>query len=175
MADLVEIPEGWSEVKYETSDGYRALWACNDEPIAIDVEANVQGRDIGYTAVVYQQLEHEGLSTEIQSHARMADNRQEIEELVVEFMHEVNDGQHILRVLDHELWEEFVQFYCINEDAMPGEITAAELIEGLDNDQFDNQIDDVPDDVDPREYADEIMTIDVFPRHKTEVDGYTES
>jgi len=171
------LPENWKEVKYEFGEGgLQAFWKHTDLSVVIDVAPNVEGGHGGYTAVVHQHVEDGEYETTIDTHAHMADDVPSLEDKVVDFMEEVNNGEHIYRAIGHELWREFVQFYCISTDqvdadALPGTLSASELIDAIDNEQYDNEITELPDDLDD---MDSMLTIDVFPRHKTEMEENNE-
>lgn len=176
MPDFADLPDGWDEVTYETGDTYHAIWASTDEHVAIDASRIDDGANgTYYTAVAYQYITDDGMEAEVQTHARTTERREQIEQLSAQYMREVNDGQHVLRVVGHEEWKEFIQFYCVSSDEIPESIDSDEVIDGIRNDQYDDTIEELPDDVDRKQLADETITVEVFPRHKTEIDGYNES
>jgi hypothetical protein len=171
MAEYASIPDGWQELTYETDDQFEAHWVHSDEQIGVGVtqSTDADGTET-YPVVVEQHVEHEQLATTIQSHALVAESRPEAERMAAEFMHEVDDGQHVLRVLDVEQWQEFYQFYCIADSELPGDVTADELIEAVDNEEYDDSIDDLPNDFDPTGETEQTVTVDVFPRHQAEIE-----
>jgi hypothetical protein len=170
MAEHMALPDGWSELTYEANDVFDAVWAHEDEEIMVTATMADDIDGITYSVVVEQTIEYENMKTTVESHALVAESQKEAERMAAEFMHEVNDGHHALRVMGVDEWKEFYQFYCISDSEVPGEMTADELIESIDNEAYDDDIDDLPDDYDPDEDADHVVTVDVFPRHQTEIE-----
>lgn len=104
------LPDGWYEVEYETGpkrgDGpytqeLDAVWASRDDEILLFATQSVSATgEVSYPVSVEQHISKDGLTTEIQSHTKVAEDLQDAEALAVAFMQEVNAGQHKLRVLD---------------------------------------------------------------------------
>lgn len=172
MAEYMSVPDGWREVTYDvTEDDFDANWVYEDAKVMVTatVSQDADG-SVTFPVVVEQRIEKDGLETDIQSHALIADTRKEAERMAAEFMHEVNEGHHVLRVMGVEEWKEFYQFYCVSDSEIPGELTADELIAAIDNEEYDDSIDDLPNDFEPDLDAEHTVTVDVFPRHKAELE-----
>lgn len=171
MASYTSIPDGWTEVSYDPDDEYDAVWACENEQVLVRANETEDADETTSIAVVVEQtVEKDGLETDIQSHALVADDQAEAERMACEFMMEVNDGHHVLRVMDVEQWKEFYQFYCISDSELPGDLTSSELIDAIDNEEYDDDIDDLPNDFEPGVDAEHTVTVDVFPRHQAEIE-----
>jgi len=184
MGQFTELPDGWTELKYDTGpkrgDGpyteeFEATWASEDDEIVVLSRHSVDADGtVTYPITVEQRIEKDGLGAEIQTHARVAEDRQNAEKLAVKFMEEVNSGQHKLRVMGVEVPDEmdFIQFYTISDSEIPGEMTAEQLIDLIDSEQEPNDISDLPDEVSREVAEDQMIQVDVFPRHKSEVEGF---
>jgi hypothetical protein len=155
-----------------------AMWVPADAEIRVSCRHSVDADgQVTYPIMVEQHVEYDGLGAVFQTHARVADNRKEAEAIAVEFMEEVNNGKHTLRVLGVQVPDDmdFVQFFTISDSELPGELTGDQLIEVIDSNEYENDIDDLPDEISRELAGDEMIQVDVFPRHKSEVDGLTES
>lgn len=187
MVQYQELPDGWRETEYSmgpsrASGPYKeeleAMWVPEDVQIRVSCRHSVDADGkVTYPIMVEQHVEYDGLSAVFQTHSRVADNRKEAEEMAVEFMKEVNDGKHTLRVLGVQVPDDmdFVQFFTISDSELPGELTGDQLIEVIDSDEYGNDIDDLPDEISRELAGDEMIQVDVFPRHKSEVEGLNES
>lgn len=169
MAQYINIPGEWTEEVYKTGD-YRAIFSNNVDEIAVDIKSNTQGSQVGFNMTVYQRIEYDDVEAKIRSHARTASSRKEAEKYAKEFMEEVNEGKHVLHCIGYEIYEEFVQFYTINDSELPANISSEKFISGLDNEEYGNKITDIGDNFNPEEY-DNAIYVDVFPRHISEVEG----
>jgi len=182
--EFTELPDRWHEMEYETGpsrgDGpyleeLTATWVSEDEHIIVQATQSVDANGtVTYPVTVEQHVEEDGLATKVQTHARIAEDRKGCEELAVEFMSEVNEGQHKLRVLGVQVPEQndFVQFYTISDSQVPGDMTASQLIGSVRSDKYEDDIDELPEEIEREMADDEMIQVDVFPRHKSDVDGY---
>ena len=179
------LPDGWNELEYETGPQYdgpyteelTAKWASDDDHIIIYAEQSVDmDGTITYPVIIEQHIEYDGFQTAIQSHARIGSDRREAESYATEFMQEVNDGEHTLRVLGIDVPEDndFIQFFTMSDSELPGSMTGDQLIELIGTEQYENEIDDLPDEVSRELAAEELIQVDVFPRLKSDVDGYSD-
>jgi len=181
MVQFEQLPSNWQELGYDTgprrgsgpyTEEFEATWASEDDQILIHAHHSVDssGR-VTYPVMVEQHIAGDGFKTEIQSHADIADDRKGAEEYAVDFMNDVNAGKHRLRVLGVQEPDEnpFIQFFTISDSELPGELTGDQLIEVVKGDEYGSDIDDLPSEI-TRELADDQMIqVDVFPRHKDEV------
>lgn len=187
MPQYVDLPDGWKESNYETgpkrgdepyTEELDAMWLSPDEACVVDATESVDVNGVvSYPVTVVQHLVGERYAIDIQTHARLADDRKEAEQIAVEFMTAVNNGQHQYRLLGvHEPEDsDFLQFFTISDSELPGKMEARQLIDLLERVENDeNNIDGLPDDV-PDDLPD--VQVDIFPRHREEVrviDGDTE-
>lgn len=166
--------DGW-QVLTDERDPLRVTVASADETVLIMI-GDYDGEGGGYTASVEQHIQCEGYETAIQTQTIVSESLHEFVDEVRTFMSEVNDGRHILHPIGVEQWKEFYQFYCISDSEVPDEMEAEELVELIQNeseqDDHDPDIDAI-DDIDPT--AENVLTVDVFPRHQTEVQEIDES
>lgn len=186
MVQFTELPDGWSEFEYETGprrgDGpyteeLAATWASKDETIMVRAQHTVDANGVvTYPVMVEQQVSEDGLSTILQTHARTAEDRRGAEELAAEFMSEVNEGEHKLRVLGVQVPDrnDFVQFFTISDSQLPGEMTAEQLVEVVGSDDPDG-IHNLPDEVTDEMDDEQMIQVDVFPRHKSDVEGVNDT
>lgn len=166
------LPDGWEEARYDTNgDEYDATWARSDGQVVVSSHStrDSSGERI-YPIVVEQHLHDDetGLSTEVQSHSKTATSVDDAESMATNFMQDVNDGEHILHLMGVEEWRDFYHFYCISNSEIPGNITADELIEAIDNEEYDDDIDDL-EQFGPDEAGEQTIQVDVFPRTKAEI------
>lgn len=187
MVQFTELPDGWREIEYDTgpkrgdapyTEELEAMWVSEDDKIRMTCRHSVDADgQVTYPVMVEQHVAGNGYKTTIQSHGRVADDRQDAEKKAVEFMEQVNDGEHTLRVLGVEMPDEmdFVQFYTLSDSELPEGMTADQLIDAIESNEDGNDIDDLPDEI-TREFAkEEMVQIDVFPRHESEVEETDET
>lgn len=181
MSEFAVIPDGWDEVSYDVGESlsnsdhteeFDAVWASTDEKISLHVQhTRDEDGTIMYPVVVEQTLDHEDEPTvTVQSHARVEHDRKSAERVAVEFMHEVNDGLHRLTPIGVEETDEFYEYYCLSDSEIPGDISAEQLIDAIDDEQYDDDIEELPENFDPTA-GDPAIQIDVFPRHKNEIEN----
>lgn len=175
--DFHDLPDGWEERGFETGpqrgDGpyteeFEATWVDEDDEMVIHAHHSVDSRgEVTYPIFAEQHIGNDEYETVVQTHNRLAEDRTECEEAVVEFMKESNAGKHRLRTMGVEVPEEndFVQFYCISDSELPEGMDGEQLIDVLDTDT-DSEIDDLPDHVTRELASDEMVQIDVYPRAK---------
>lgn len=178
--------DNWTEIEYETgpkrADGpfteeFEGKWASNDKHIIIQSRHTVSSDGkVSYPVMVVQEIGDDELSTRITTHARIADDRKGVEEIVVEFMKDVDDGKHEVRTLGVEVPDDndFVQFYTISNSEVPGDMTADEFVDIIESgkDEYGNDIGDLSDSIDRETAEDHMIQVDIFPRLKEEVDGF---
>lgn len=182
MVQFTELPDGWSEVEYDVgpqrgdnpyTEELDAMWVSEDDEIRVSCKQSVDANgEVSYPLMVDQHVSGDGYKTTIQSHGRVASDRKDAEQKAVAFMAEVNSGEHKLRVLGVDMPDEmdFVQFYTLSDSELPEGMTADQLIDVIDSGDEANDIDDLPDEI-TREFAkEEMVQVDVFPRHKSEVE-----
>lgn len=187
MVQFTELPENWKEAQYETGpsrgngpymEELDAMWVSEDDHIRVSSRHSIdENGDVKYPIIIEQHVEENGLSTIIQTHARIGDDRQDAEKQAVDFMKQVNDGEHKLRVLAADVPDEmnFVQFYTISDSQLPGEITAEQLVDVIKDAGDGNEISGLPEEITRDVAEDEMVQIDVFPRHIEDVDGIEET
>lgn len=181
MAEFVTIPENWEEIEYDIGpsrgDGphmeqFEAMWVSTDDEIRVSSRHSVDANGaVTYPIMVEQRLQKDGLRSVFQTHARVADDRQEAEQMAVSFMETVDAGQHRLRILavDQPDDSDFVQFYTISDSELPGSMTGEQIVDIIDSEDSANDIGDLPDDVTRELAEDEMIQVDIFPRHEDEV------
>lgn len=186
MVQFEELPDGWQELDYETgpkrgsepyTEEFEATWASDDESVLVHANHSVDadGR-VTYPVIVEQHISGGGYKTEVQSHAKVGDDRRDAEALAVRFMEEVDAGLHKLRVLgvqdptaSESFENDFIQFFTISDSELPGSMTGDQLIDVINSEEYGSDIDELPDEI-SRELADEQMIqVDIFPRHTDEV------
>lgn len=181
MVQFEQLPDGWKELGYETgpnrgngryTEEFEATWASEDDKILVHSHHSVDsdGR-VTFPVLVEQHISGNGFKTEIQSHAKIGEDRREAEEFAVAFMDEVDSGLHKLRVMAVQEPEqnEFIQFFTISDSEVPGEMTGDQLVDVINSDDYESEIDDLPDEISRELASDEMIQVDVFPRHKDEV------
>lgn len=170
-------PDGWKQIRFELSEPvegelaepFDAVWTTDDESVVVFAESMIEDgqREPVYSIIVEQRVEKDGYAAEIQSHSRVEQTPERAVQSAFDFMKEFNAGQHKLRVLGVEQWREYVQFYCMSDSELPNGLTGDTVIDAVDNEEFDSDIEDLPDE--PEQYADHMITVDVYPRHESEV------
>lgn len=174
MPEYAVLPEGWVETKYNTDDAdeYSAQWAHEDHEIVVSVERSMDADgSVSFPITVEQRVGMDGIYTIVSSHAKIADSGKEAERMAAEFMRGVRDGQYVLRTMDVRKWQGNYNFYCISDSEVPEGITADELIDALDEEAYDDDIEDLPEDFDPQDQADLTVSVDVFLRHESEIES----
>ena len=176
---FADVPDGWNERGYETGpqrgDGpytneFEGTWVDDDDQMVIHAHHSTDSRgDVTYPIFVEQQIgsDEYGFTTIVNSHSRLADDLKECEEAVVEFMEEEQNGKHRLHTLDVVEPEEndFIQFFCLSDSELPEGMTGEQLVEVLDADT-ETGINDLPDHISRELASDEMIQVDIFPRHK---------
>lgn len=187
MTEFIDLPDGWDEVIYEVGpsrgtgpyvEEFDAVWASEDEEILVLCRHTVDpDGTVTYPMTVEQMVEAGGYRTEIQTHSRIADNRKEAEELAVDFMDEVADGEHRYHVMDIDEVPEksVVRFFTICDSSVPGDVTADEVIEIVTNDEFEDvDEDEVPDEIYDEVDPEQMIQVDIFPRHMDQIETVDE-
>jgi hypothetical protein len=181
MVQFEQLPDSWKELGYDTgpsrgsgpyTEEFEATWASEDEQVLIHSHHSVDSDGtVTYPVVVEQHLAGDGFKTEIQSHAKIGDDRREAESLAVQFMEEVDQGLHKLRVLGVQEPDQndFIQFFTLSDSELPGDMTGEQLIHVINSDEYGSDIDDLPDEISRELANDEMIQVDVFPRHKDKV------
>jgi len=182
------VPDGWAEIEYDVgpsrsdepyTEELSAMWTSDDEHIAIRCRSSVSATgEVSYPIRVQQVLEAGSLSTMVQTDATVASDRQDAESKAREFMASIDRSKYDLRAIAAVGPDEnnFIQFFAIYNSELPGDMTGEQLVELIDaNDASGNQIADLPDDVDQELADSEMIQIEVFPRYKEDVDGYTDN
>lgn len=181
------MPDGWTEITYEVgpsrgdqpyTEELNATWVSEDEHLYIRTKASVDSTDgVTYPIRVEQELSVEHLSTFVQTDATVGSDRRNAEELVVEFMESIDRSDYDIRAIGASGPNEngFIEFFTIYNSELPGDMTALQLIETIEQDSSPEQIDGLPDDIEPSLADEELIQIDVFPRYKDTVDGYAEN
>jgi len=181
MTEYGSVPDEWDEVEYELDEddgSYRAMWTYDDEQMTIRAKRTDDDGTEQYPVVVEQTIESEaGHRATVQSHARVEDSRRDAELMATEFMHEVADGLHVLRLIGVRSGNGFYQFVCLSDSELPGSMTGDQLADAVDEmatnpDPTSNDIDPLPDDVESIAGAGDggPITIDVFTRPVEVVD-----
>lgn len=170
-----EIPDGWTEEEWTVAeaDGYHEVsgkWVNDDRSVVITTRHSVseQGH-VSYPVTVEQAIESGTYRTSLEVHEDQASNGPRARKKAIEMMQEIEDGRHLVYPLGHEVWREYVQFYVIHDDEVPGSLTAEDLIEAIDTEQTEDAVDVDYDDIDESD-VDEIVTVDIYPRHTSLVE-----
>lgn len=181
MSEVISIPDGWTEARYEVGDEvvpdehdigeaneeFEARYVSDEYDIAVEISDSINdelGPFAHYVVRAVQTVQADGYRDDIESHSLIADDREEAEQLALLFMQDVNEGEHILFCLEAEIWESFVQFYCIDSSRLPDDITVDDVVEAIESGGYVEGVgDEVPDDDwDPIDDDDSIL-VDVYP------------
>lgn len=182
MSRYISVPDGWTETRYEVGDSivpseiddvgetieeFEATYICDEHEIVVEITDSTdheEGPFARYVVRVVQTLEADGYRDDVETHALATDDREQAEQLARSFMDDVNEDEHIIRCIETELWQSFVQFYCIDSSELPDNITADDVIQEIENDV---DVANVADE-ESIEFDDEIL-VDVYPRPKDAV------
>lgn len=171
--DEPDLPDGWEQVERdvgrrcgpkEDHREYEAAWKSEDHKVVIEASCSQDDTTPRYPVVADQWITHDGIGTDIQIAAEFTGTFREAEDRAVELMEEINDGQHLHHVLGMQEWRENYQFYCISNNEIPGDLTADDLIDDLEDEEFDGE------DVERmEEEADVTVEVSIFPRHQQQI------
>jgi len=182
MVSFEELPRGWFE-HYETgprrgsgpyTEELDAVWYRDEDQLWIEAEHHVdQNGNVSYIMTVYQKIEANGLATEIETNRRIAKDRRDLEEQAVEFMREIDCGQHTVHAFSAEVPDEnpFVQFYTVSDSQIMGSDTADESVVDTITDESSTMIESVSNDVVDSVPDEQKVRIDVIPRHRSRVNS----
>lgn len=165
---------GWTERDFK-NDPFRAVYVNEDVDVTVLVSEKGSGSETEFPVIAEQRLESGDLSTSVTSHSRTHQSKEDAMESVLEFIEDIESGNNKLHVLDHDIWREWVQFYTISDSELPESMTADELIDAISGDEDEIVTDVSSVDESKLAQAEELtVTIDVYPRHTSEVEGYDE-
>lgn len=168
---MSDVPDGWIEKEWIVGDADQydevsGEWVSDDEEIEITARHEVsEGGHVSYPIIVNQKVGNDEYETWVETHSTSASNAERARDAAIEFMREVNDGQHKIRLLSCETWREYVQFYTISDSDLPDDLTADMLIESINSDDFDSDID-----MDEADAEDLDVTVDIYLRHESEAE-----
>lgn len=182
-----ELPSGWTKNKYDVhrdGDGddlqvEEVEWVSNDGDHIVTLTQDLTSRIQSNLLIECSQYVSDGeYEAHVRTHTALATSLPEAENLVVEYMNDVLAGRRCVACLGTERWKEFVQFYVIQDESVPGPLTASQLINAADESDFSSGVDEeyVSDDTSRRDaheeslqQADSVIEVDVHPRHIDEV------
>jgi hypothetical protein len=158
-------PPDWNRMQFET-DPFEAKWKSPDGKVIVSARYEEHGDDpemqSSYPVVVEQYVESDPYWTTIQTDVDLLASREEALDYASDLMTEIGSDDGRLRVLGHEEWRENVNFYCINDSELPGDLTADQLIDAVDQEAMAES--DSNDDVSQVD-----VQVDVYPRHESVV------
>jgi len=160
--DVRTVPESWQELTFGVENGKRsAQWAHDTEPVLITADPDTDDNFPGsYNLIVEQLVGDDEYEASVTTHASVLDTWDGVESEAIEIMEMVDSGNHVLRLLKTDTYRDFVRFFCISDDELPGEVTADELIDALEDNPYESDVDGQID------YEDADVVVDVYTRPK---------
>jgi len=159
-------PETRAEWETIGDDTTEAQW------IRLDHEYDALHDRDQYIVTIEQTIASDDYRTTITTHQRHESSLDDAIDAVGAYMDGVDAGEHTVRCLGTDVWRQYVQFYCISDSDCAGDLSAAMLIDAVDeSSSYEVTAADVSGEEEPVSTTDDlVVTVDIYPRHTSVVE-----